>query len=273
MTNKIFFCQQQQEQDPTNLYIANLPPMFKESDLDSMLSKYGQVISTRILRDSAGISKGVGFARMESKEKCEHIIQIFNSKTLTGSKDPLLVKFADGGNKKKNMYKNNENAKIWRDNAEGMAAVAYDPSALAPNGVAGQPMMPAALSNYRHYGHQFPSFPGQWVPQYVMAPPLQSMDDTYNLAGHMAAQYKTDGQAPRGIPLMMPSTETTVPYTNMIPQLTTQMGTMQISTGSYIPPQYQYYHPSIIHAVPVDSDHTSNAASPEDPYNYQANQK
>lgn len=37
------FCQQQQEQDPTNLYIANLPPHFKESDLDSMLSKFGQV--------------------------------------------------------------------------------------------------------------------------------------------------------------------------------------------------------------------------------------
>lgn len=47
---------QQQEQDPTNLYIANLPPNFKEADLDSLLSKYGQVISTRILRDSQGIN-------------------------------------------------------------------------------------------------------------------------------------------------------------------------------------------------------------------------
>ncbi|KAJ8951583.1 hypothetical protein NQ318_020460 [Aromia moschata] len=263
----------QQEQDPTNLYIANLPPMFKESDLDSMLSKYGQVISTRILRDSAGISKGVGFARMESKEKCEHIIQVFNGKILPGSKDPLLVKFADGGNKKKNMYKNNENAKIWRESAEGIAAVAYDPTALAPNGVAGQHVMPATLSNYRHYSPQFSSFPGTpWVPQYVMAPPMQSVEDGYNLTGHMAAQYKTDGQAPRGIPLMMPSTEATVQYTNMIPQLTTQMGAMHLSTGSYISPQYQYY-PSIMHAVPVDSEHTSNAASPEDPYNYQANQK
>lgn len=50
-------------------------------------------------------------------------------------------------------------------------------------------------------------------------------------------------------------------------QLTTQMGAMQIGTGSYISPQYPYYHPStIIHAVPVDSEHTSNAASPDDPY-------
>lgn len=49
---------QQQEQDPTNLYLANLPLNFKETDVEAMLSKYGQVISTRILRDQQGTSKG-----------------------------------------------------------------------------------------------------------------------------------------------------------------------------------------------------------------------
>ena len=72
----------QAEQDPTNLYIANLPHSVKESDLESMFSTYGQVtqilppvtaelmvvsppqvISTRILRDSNQLSRGVGFAR------------------------------------------------------------------------------------------------------------------------------------------------------------------------------------------------------------------
>lgn len=52
------FNQQQQEQDPTNLYIANLPPTFKETDLETLLAKYGQVVSTRILRDQQGQSKG-----------------------------------------------------------------------------------------------------------------------------------------------------------------------------------------------------------------------
>jgi RNA recognition motif-containing protein len=60
----LFLCvAQQQEQDPTNLYLANLPLSFKENDVDSLLAKYGEVISTRILRDTAGQSKGVGFAR------------------------------------------------------------------------------------------------------------------------------------------------------------------------------------------------------------------
>lgn len=58
---------QQQEQDPTNLYIANLPLTFKENDVEALLAQYGQVISTRILRDTSGQSKGVGFARFAWK--------------------------------------------------------------------------------------------------------------------------------------------------------------------------------------------------------------
>lgn len=49
-------------------------------------------------------------------------------------------------------------------------------------------------------------------------------------------------------------------------QLTAQVGAMQLG-GSYISPPYQYYPSPLIHAVPVaESEHTSNAASPEDPY-------
>lgn len=86
-----------------------------EQELESMLKSFGQVISTRILRDANGTSRGVGFARlglirypmwwtmcvpsqyekrstsrihsdvwlyfrMESTEKCEAIIQHFNGK-------------------------------------------------------------------------------------------------------------------------------------------------------------------------------------------------
>lgn len=55
---------QQQEQDPTNLYISNLPLSMDEQELENMLKHFGQVISTRILRDSSGSSRGVGFARL-----------------------------------------------------------------------------------------------------------------------------------------------------------------------------------------------------------------
>lgn len=80
----LFHFFQQQEQDPTNLYIANLPIFYSESELESMFKSYGTVISTRILRNQDGISRGVGFARMESKEKCEQIIAAFNGKIIPG---------------------------------------------------------------------------------------------------------------------------------------------------------------------------------------------
>lgn len=45
------------------MYIANLPPNYKETDLENLLSKYGQVVSTRILRDQQGQSKGKEFKK------------------------------------------------------------------------------------------------------------------------------------------------------------------------------------------------------------------
>jgi hypothetical protein len=50
-------------------------------------------------------------------------------------------------------------------------------------------------------------------------------------------------------------------------QLTAQMQAMQLGTGSYISQPYPYYPSHVIHTVAMgDSEHTSNAASPEDPY-------
>ncbi|PSN43494.1 Protein alan shepard [Blattella germanica] len=257
----------QQEQDPTNLYIANLPLNFKENDVDNMLAKYGQVISTRILRDTTGQSKGVGFARMESKEKCEQIIQIFNGSPLPGSKEPLLG-----------------------------APVSYDPSTMTQNGVTTQHMLPTALTQYgRHYstaqtmqGYSLPGNP--WLPQYMMpaAPHMTQVEDQFACQLATTTQmhsYKNENQHSRGISVMMtpsdPSSMQSMQYSSMIPQLTTHMSALQLGTaGSYIaasPHAYPFYPgpgASIIHAVPIpDSEQTSTAASPDESYQpYQANQ-
>ncbi|XP_025058140.1 RNA-binding motif, single-stranded-interacting protein 3 isoform X2 [Alligator sinensis] len=110
----------QQEQDPTNLYISNLPISMDEQELENMLKPFGHVISTRILRDANGVSRGVGFARMESTEKCEVVIQHFNGKYLKtppgvpAPTEPLLCKFADGGQKKRqNQSKYTQNGRPW----------------------------------------------------------------------------------------------------------------------------------------------------------------
>jgi len=49
-----------------------------------MFANFGSVVSTRILRCPNGISRGVGFVRMESKHVCETVIDAFNNKMLPG---------------------------------------------------------------------------------------------------------------------------------------------------------------------------------------------
>ncbi|XP_039673532.1 RNA-binding motif, single-stranded-interacting protein 1 isoform X2 [Perca fluviatilis] len=131
----------QQEQDPTNLYISNLPMSMDEQELENMLKHFGQVISTRILRDSSGGSRGVGFARMESTEKCDAVISHFNGKFIKtpagvpAPSEPLLCKFADGGQKKRqSLNKFALNGRGWGRDIDSRLAgmtLTYDPSAAA----------------------------------------------------------------------------------------------------------------------------------------------
>uniref|UniRef100_A0A8C9U6N7 RNA binding motif single stranded interacting protein 1 n=1 Tax=Scleropages formosus TaxID=113540 RepID=A0A8C9U6N7_SCLFO len=130
----------QQEQDPTNLYISNLPLSMDEQELENMLKPFGQVISTRILRDSNGASRGVGFARMESTEKCDAVISHFNGKFIKtppgvpAPSEPLLCKFADGGQKKRqSQSKYVQNGRGWSRDGEVRLAgmITYDPTTAA----------------------------------------------------------------------------------------------------------------------------------------------
>lgn len=168
----ILFREQQQEQDPTNLYLANLPAHITEQDLHDMLYKYGTVISTRVLRDGGSQSRGVGFARMESREKCDEIISIFNGKLLSGSTQPLLVKFADGGNKNKRQHKTHDQR--WRDAADGPGGLlsAYDNP--VHNGL---PTLLSHMQLGRNFPHQMSPFPigpngAPWLGQYIVQPPM-----------------------------------------------------------------------------------------------------
>uniref|UniRef100_A0A8C6X092 RNA binding motif single stranded interacting protein 1 n=1 Tax=Neogobius melanostomus TaxID=47308 RepID=A0A8C6X092_9GOBI len=125
----------QQEQDPTNLYISNLPLSVDEQELENMLKHYGQVISTRILRDSNGVSRG----------------------RLGTPVEPLLCKFADGGQKKRqSQHKYSQNGRGWtRDSDSRLAGMTltYDPSAAAlQNGffppAYGRMIAPTSMSPY-----------------------------------------------------------------------------------------------------------------------------
>ncbi|XP_041700344.1 RNA-binding motif, single-stranded-interacting protein 1-like isoform X3 [Coregonus clupeaformis] len=195
----------QQEQDPTNLYISNLPLSMDEQELETMLKPFGQVISTRILRDSNGASRGVGFARMESTEKCDSVISHFNGKFIKTPPgvavplEPLLCKFADGGQKKRqSQYKYVQNGRAWARDGDARLAgmtLTYDTTTAAMqngfyaspysigNRMIAQTSMSPYLSPISTYQVQNPS----WVTHqpYIMQHPgaviSPSMDHTMSL--------------------------------------------------------------------------------------------
>ncbi|XP_072903500.1 RNA-binding motif, single-stranded-interacting protein 1-like isoform X2 [Hemitrygon akajei] len=219
----------QQEQDPTNLYISNLPPSMDEQELENMLKPYGQVISTRILRDSNGTSRGVGFARMESTEKCEAVIAHFNGKfikTIPGVPapiEPLLCKFADGGQKKRqSQNKYVQNGRAWHREGEAGMTLAYDPAAMQ-NGFYSAPYSIAA---------------NRMIAQTSLAPYIASPVSTYQVQNASWMPHQPYLMQHAGA-VMSPSMDhpMSMQPTSMMSPLTQQMSHLSINnTGTYMPP-------------------------------------
>ncbi|RKF55203.1 Poly binding protein [Golovinomyces cichoracearum] len=78
----------------TNLYVSNLPKNMTEAELGAIFMDY-TVQSSRILRDSQNNSRGVGFARFESREICEEIIEKFHGQAIGEEGLLLQVRYAD----------------------------------------------------------------------------------------------------------------------------------------------------------------------------------
>ncbi|KFY33673.1 hypothetical protein V494_07416 [Pseudogymnoascus sp. VKM F-4513 (FW-928)] len=78
----------------TNLYVSNLPKTMNEMELAAIFMDYN-VVSSRILHDSQGNSRGVGFARFESREICEEIIRSYHGQPVGEEGLLLQVRYAD----------------------------------------------------------------------------------------------------------------------------------------------------------------------------------
>ncbi|XP_070963404.1 RNA-binding motif, single-stranded-interacting protein 2-like [Oncorhynchus clarkii lewisi] len=222
----------QQEQDPTNMYISNLPVSMDEQELENILKPFSQVISTRILRDANGTSRGVGFARMESTEKCETIIQHFNGKYIKTPPgvpvplEPLLCKFADGGQKKRQSQgKYLQNGRPWTTDGEtGGLTLTYDPTTALQNGF---------------YSSPYSMAPNRMIAQTSLIPYMHSPVNTYQI--HSPQSWMHHHQSY----LMQPSGQVLTPGmdhtmsiqpTPMMGPLTQQLSHLSMgSSGTYMP--------------------------------------
>jgi len=215
-----------------------------ETELEAMLNPHGSVISTRILRDDYNQPRGVGFARMESKEKCDMIIQKFNGQLIPGCKEPLLVKFADGGNKKKIL---NKNENRWREGTNDSIPTAYaypaDQANLTQNGVAAAQLMPsiaaaAAAGYHHHHSHQrqystsvstYPAAAAAAIQAAAAASATQWMHTgaaQYHLVPSPAHMQSAAAQM---IP-SQPIDTNALHFSTIMPQLTASMGQIQLSS-------------------------------------------
>ncbi|XP_062453465.1 RNA-binding motif, single-stranded-interacting protein 2 [Rhea pennata] len=218
----------QQEQDPTNLYISNLPLGVDEQELEALLKPFGQVVSTRILRDPHGASRGVGFARMESTEKCEAVITHFNGKYIKtppgvpAPPDPLLCKFADGGQKKRQSQgKFVPNGRAWaRDGDAGTVTLAYDPATALQNGF---------------YPAPYSLAPSRMMAQTALAPYLPSPVSSYQVHGP-TWMHQSYLMQPTGA-VLAPAVDHAVPIQpSVMAPLTQQLGHLSLgSAGTYVP--------------------------------------
>ncbi|XP_056108747.1 RNA-binding motif, single-stranded-interacting protein 1 isoform X1 [Rhinichthys klamathensis goyatoka] len=268
----------QQEQDPTNLYLSNLPVSMDEQELENLLKPFGQVVSTRILRDTNGVSRGVGFARMESTEKCDAVISHFNGKFIKsssgmlGASEPLLCKFADGGQKKRqSQAKYVPNGRTWTRDAEvrlsGMT-LTYDPNTTLQNGYYAAPYA---------MGNRLMAQPGvsPYISTYQVQNPSWMQHQPYIM------QHPTQGA------VLSPSMEHAMSLqpSAMLAPLTQQMGHLSLGgTATFIPantampgayiPQFAHIQPATIHPEQESGVQPQDVSS-SDPssYSFQPNKQ
>jgi len=108
-----------------NLYIRNLPHDITESELKEYFSEYGYIINCRVLADTSGKNKGVGFVLFENKDMADRAISQLDNQSLPGHSEKLSVKYAD------------DNRGKARPNFPGAAFGGYHPMAMAPAGPMG----------------------------------------------------------------------------------------------------------------------------------------
>ncbi|KAL2208729.1 hypothetical protein CC79DRAFT_1366936 [Sarocladium strictum] len=82
------------DDESTNLYISNLPKTLNEVELGTIFLGY-TILSSKILRDSMGNSRGVGFARFENREVCDDVIRRFNGVGIGEEGLLMNIRYAD----------------------------------------------------------------------------------------------------------------------------------------------------------------------------------
>ncbi|KAH8594491.1 hypothetical protein B0O99DRAFT_625068 [Bisporella sp. PMI_857] len=151
------------DDESTNLYVSNLPKNMTEAELGAIFMDY-KVQSSRILRDSQNNSRGVGFARFETREICEEIIRKFHGQPIGEDGLLLQVRYADT-QAQKDLKRITTERRQFRTNEYNVGAYggsAAEILALSPQLNGGSPLLPRVSQIGRHFPSSGSRASGSW---------------------------------------------------------------------------------------------------------------
>jgi len=117
----------------TNVYVAGLPNLVDESQLEKLFSPYGEIQQKKII-DKGVAGRGIAFIRYANKSHAEAAISAMAGKELPGSQGPLTVKLAIPSSDKVN--------KVLDMSGTALTSNRYNPMAGQPNKQPSIPTIP-----------------------------------------------------------------------------------------------------------------------------------
>ncbi|KZF23138.1 hypothetical protein L228DRAFT_267155 [Xylona heveae TC161] len=162
--------------DSTNLYVSNLPRHYNEPELCAVFDEY-KVVSSRVLRDGNGISRGVGFARFETRLICDEVISRYNGQSIGDEGDHLQIRYADTADQKQLKEKTSTNRQLRAHEYNTAVYGATNPIPYTPSRICnmGPPVR----------GSQMPYVNGNWTVYQESS--SRSLNDSSNSRGGQAA--------------------------------------------------------------------------------------
>ncbi|KAI9728198.1 MAG: hypothetical protein M1828_004659 [Chrysothrix sp. TS-e1954] len=201
------------DEENTNLYVSNLPKDMNEHELGATFGIY-KVCSSRILRNSDGTGRGVGFARFESRDVCENVIKEYNNMPVAkteGEEHLIQIRFADTPEQK--ALKQQTTAARQYRTAEYESQThggSFPGSRLNSMSSSGQ-MAGAGFESYMNMNGNYPQVPQH--PIVGLAGRFAARDRLNNFSSHLQVSQRAG---------VKPETETeTVPADAALPRIST----------------------------------------------------
>ncbi|MEK7521323.1 MAG: RNA-binding protein [Patescibacteria group bacterium] len=100
------------------LFVGNLPYQIDNSQLETLFSQCGQVVSANVIMDRmTGRAKGFAFVEMSTEEEAQNAIQTLNGKDLEGR--AIVVNEAKPQESRDNRFQNQSNSRRYEHGSKG----------------------------------------------------------------------------------------------------------------------------------------------------------